>query len=318
MIRILKKVIYVLMKLAGLTPQIVEVEPGTKLHFWVPTETINKTNGGQNEPIPPRKPVVVLIHGFAEDGAITWIPQVFALAGKYAVYVPDLLFFGGSISDKANWTIEFQAQCVARSLEKLGVEKCTLVGFSYGGFVSVKIAESKPELVQDLVLSGSIPPVDETTSRGLLERLGYESWSEVVLPTNVKEMKRSFVVVCHRRPPMPRLIYRQYLKTMFNNREQKAELLHAIAIKDSDHRRPKISQKVHFLAGEEDKIFRPEDIYNAIKRYSKPFTSSTYLDDRRIEDAQFSNGKSSLANFWWLFVGIVRIVRSILKLMSPT
>ncbi|KAJ8767183.1 hypothetical protein K2173_013580 [Erythroxylum novogranatense] len=266
MIRILKNVIHVLMKFAGLRPQIVEVEPGTKLHFWVPTETINKTNGGQNELIPPRKPVVVLIHGFAEDGAITWIPQVLALAGKYTVYVPDLLFFGGSISDKANWTIEFQAQCVASSLEQLGVEKCTLVGFSYGGFVSMKIAESQPELVQGLVLSDSIPPMDETTSRGLLKRLGFKSWSDVVLPTSVKEAKLSFVVVCHRRPPIPHLIYRQYLKTMFNNREQKAELLHAMAIKDSEHKRPKITQKVHFLAGEEDNIFSPEDIYNAIKR----------------------------------------------------
>ncbi|KAM1151816.1 hypothetical protein EV1_034158 [Malus domestica] len=46
------------------------------------------------------KPAVLFIHGFALDGITTWQFQVLSLAKDYTVYVPDLLFFGGSTTDK--------------------------------------------------------------------------------------------------------------------------------------------------------------------------------------------------------------------------
>jgi hypothetical protein len=59
------------MKMAGLKPYTVEIEPGTVMRFWVPSKTISKT-----KPISkPTKPVVVLLHGFCGDGLSTWWPQ---------------------------------------------------------------------------------------------------------------------------------------------------------------------------------------------------------------------------------------------------
>ena len=66
--------------------------------------------------------VVVLVHGFAGEGIVTWQFQVGALTKKYDVYVPDLLFFGGSFSDKPDRSPTFQAECLAAGLKKLGVE----------------------------------------------------------------------------------------------------------------------------------------------------------------------------------------------------
>ena len=79
--------------------------------FLGPKETPNKSKNSNNNK------AVVFIHGFADDGIITWQSQVLALARKYKVYVPDLLFFGGSITDRSERSPEFQAKCGKGSKE---------------------------------------------------------------------------------------------------------------------------------------------------------------------------------------------------------
>uniref|UniRef100_A0A0E0LCN9 AB hydrolase-1 domain-containing protein n=1 Tax=Oryza punctata TaxID=4537 RepID=A0A0E0LCN9_ORYPU len=58
-----------------------------------------------------------------------------ALAELYALYVPDLLHFGDSSSPSPDRSTRFQAACIAAALQMLDVEWCTVVGFSYSGFV---------------------------------------------------------------------------------------------------------------------------------------------------------------------------------------
>lgn len=111
-----KPLLHFLVKRAGLRQQSVEVEPGTIMSFWVPKEKATKKKGPINNEIVPEgksnhietlnengkrtvkkeRPAVVLVHGFAAEGIVTWQFQVGVLAKKYDVYVPDLLFFGGS------------------------------------------------------------------------------------------------------------------------------------------------------------------------------------------------------------------------------
>ena len=50
----------------------------------------------------------------------------------------------------------FQAQCVAAALRSLGVERCAVVGFSYGGFVAFRMAEAQPGLVASVVATGTL------------------------------------------------------------------------------------------------------------------------------------------------------------------
>ncbi|CAK7329695.1 unnamed protein product [Dovyalis caffra] len=87
-----------LMKLLGVRPQAVEIEPGTVLRFWVPSDD-QTTSNTKNK---PNKPAVVFLHGFELGGILTWQFQVLALAREYAIYVPDLLFFGESTTDKTD------------------------------------------------------------------------------------------------------------------------------------------------------------------------------------------------------------------------
>ena len=211
-----KPLLHGLMKMAGIKPYTVEIQPGTVMTFWVPSETIKNHKKGQ-KPQPPAKPsgskpVVVLVHGFAAEGIVTWQFQVGALAKKYSVYVPDLLFFGGSTTDKTDRSPTFQAECLAAALGKLGLERCTVVGFSYGGMVAFKMAELYPELVQAIVVSGSIIAMTDSISETTLKGLGFSSSSELLLPTSVKGLKALLSVAAHKKLWFPDRLHKDFLE----------------------------------------------------------------------------------------------------------
>ncbi|XP_044469111.1 monoacylglycerol lipase ABHD6 [Mangifera indica] len=252
---------YGLMKLAGVQPYAVEIEPGTVMNFWVPCETIKNAKNGQKkiqEVNKPSKPVVVLVHGFAAEGIVTWQFQVGALTKKYSVYVPDLLFFGGSITDNADRSPAFQAHNLAKGLAKLGVEKCVIVGFSYGGMVAFKMAELYPSLVESMVVSGSILAMTDSISEENLSRLGFSTSSELLLPNSVKDLKALLSIAAHKKLWFPDRLHKDYLEVMFNNRKERSELLEALVISNKDPIIPKFPQKIHLLWGEKDQIFNLE------------------------------------------------------------
>jgi len=204
-----------LMKMAGIRPYTVEIEPGTTMSFWVPSETITKPKKKDEKPrirAKPSKPAVILVHGFAAEGIVTWQFQVGALTKKYAVYVPDLLFFGGSTTDKAERSPRLQAECLVAALRKLGVEECVVVGFSYGGMVAFKMAEMYPEMVQGLVISGSILAMSESLSASSLQELGVSSSSELLLPTSVKGLKALLSIAAHKKLWFPNRLHKDYLE----------------------------------------------------------------------------------------------------------
>lgn len=206
---LLMPIVQGVMKLAGVTPQKVEIEPGTVMNFWVPTETIN--NKSQRL---IKKPPVMLLHGFFTNGILTWLFQVLALTRNYAVYVPDLLFFGDSVTDKPERSTSFQAECLAKGLTKLGVESCTVVGFSYGGIVAFKLAELYPDLVESIVVSGTVPELTRSISDATLERAGFSRWSDFLMPETVEGLKLLLSIGSHTSllARFPRFVYRDFLE----------------------------------------------------------------------------------------------------------
>lgn len=298
-----KPLLHGLMKMAGIRPTTVEIEPGTSLTFWVPAETLKKPSKMPKKP----KPVVVLIHGFAAEGIVTWQFQVGALTKKYAVYVPDLLFFGGSTTDSADRSPSFQAECLAAALGKLGITRCTLVGFSYGGMVAFKMAEMRPDLVEAMVVSGSILAMTESISEAELNRMGFKSSSDLLLPTSIDGLKTLLKIATHKKLWFPDRMHKDYLKVMFTNRKERSELLEALVIAKQNPDIPYFTQRIHLLWGESDQIFRTEiaqqmkeklgenATYEGIKkaghlvhlerpcvynRHLKRFLASVYEDDK--------------------------------------
>lgn len=104
---------------------------------------------GQGEP-------VVLVHGIPTWGYL-WSGLLPALALSHRVLVPDLLGFG--YSDKREGfdrSIARQAEALDGWLERLGVERATVVGHDIGGGVAQHLAVRFPRRVGRLCLMDSV------------------------------------------------------------------------------------------------------------------------------------------------------------------
>nr|GLL26315.1 monoacylglycerol lipase ABHD6-like [Ipomoea trifida] len=249
------------MKMEGVKPHTFEIEPGTVLKFWVPKETIKKPKKAAAATATkhkPNKPAVVLIHGFAGDGILTWPFQVAALTKKYSVYVPDILFFGGSITDSKDRSPAFQAECLSKGLRMLGVEKCTVVGFSYGGMVAFKMAEMFPQLVEAVVVSGAALAVTDSLRTAMLHSLRVSSFSDLLMPNSVKGLKKLLRIATYKKYWFPNRIYQDFLKGMFSSSKEREELLEGMVESSKDNTIRDIPQKVLLLWGENDEIFKIE------------------------------------------------------------
>ncbi|KAL6542300.1 hypothetical protein OROMI_023902 [Orobanche minor] len=251
-----RPVLHGLMKMAGVVPHTVEIDADTLMNIWVPSVTIKKPKELNKS---AAKPVVVLVHGFAAEGIVTWQFQVGSLTKNYAVYVPDLLFFGGSTTGSPDRSPTFQAECLVKGLRKLGVGSCTVVGFSYGGMVAFKMAEMYPELVAAVVISGSILAMTDSISSDTLGELGFSSSSELLLPASVAGCKALLKVAAHKKLWFPDRLHKDFLEVMFNHRKERAELLEALVVSTKDSTTiPNFIQRIHLLWGENDQIFKLE------------------------------------------------------------
>ncbi|KAF8675924.1 hypothetical protein HU200_047423 [Digitaria exilis] len=262
-----KPLLHFLVRMAGLRQHTVDVDgAGTVITIWVPKDKVpnERSTATTTKPPPPPaakkndRPAVVLVHGFAAEGIVTWQFQVGVLAKHYDVYVPDLLYFGGSTSPSTDRSPGFQAECLATALRKLGVGACTVVGFSYGGMVSFKMAEAHPDLVRSLVVSGSVVAMTDSISETTLERIGVKSSAELLLPESVKGLKALLSIATYRKLWFPKRLHRDYLKVMFTNRKERAELLEGLVVSNKDATVPVLPQKILLLWGENDNIFNIE------------------------------------------------------------
>ncbi|KAM3350117.1 hypothetical protein ACQJBY_022737 [Aegilops geniculata] len=272
-----KPLLHFLIRRAGLRQHTVDVDgAGTVLTFWVPKDKLPKDKSTVCEITPEAaapaakkqsktkakasrsRPSVVLVHGFAAEGIVTWQFQAGVLAKHYDVYIPDLLYFGGSTSPSTDRSPGFQAECLVAALGKLGVERCTVVGFSYGGMVAFKMAEAHPGLVRSLVVSGSVVAMTDSISETTLERIGVKSSAELLLPDSVKGLKALLSIAAHRKLWFPERLHRDYLQVMFTNRKERAELLEGLVVSNKDATVPVLPQKILLLWGHNDNIFNIE------------------------------------------------------------
>ncbi len=106
-------------------------------------------------------PPIVMIHGFSE--AIDWWDGIApTLAKDHRVIRIDLTGHGGTEAPASGYSMEQQAAMVAAVLDKLGVDRFTLIAHSMGGIVSTAFIEAHPDKVERLVLIAT-PPKAETT-----------------------------------------------------------------------------------------------------------------------------------------------------------
>jgi len=123
---------------------------------------------------PADGPPLVLLHGFMVTLTM-WSPNVAELSGSHRVYaidvmgqpnmsVPDL---DSPISDAADF-----AAWLGETLDGLSLDRVSLVGMSFGGWLALGFAMARPERIRRLVLlspaGGLQPLVRQFSLRGML------------------------------------------------------------------------------------------------------------------------------------------------------
>lgn len=105
------------------------------------------------------EPCVVLLHGYLES-MLVWDDFVPLLYKKVRVVTLDLPGHGISEVKGRIHTMEYLADTIREALDTLGIERCTLVGHSMGGYVALAFCEKYPGRLDGLVLLSSTPNAD--------------------------------------------------------------------------------------------------------------------------------------------------------------
>jgi pimeloyl-ACP methyl ester carboxylesterase len=117
-------------------------------------------------------PCVVLLHGFAEDGSI-WQKQINALKEHCRLIVPDLPGSGRSASwmpvgkNGEAMTLEDHATLIYQVLVSEGIDQCTLIGHSMGGYIALALAEKYPNNLSGLGLFHSTAYADSEEKKNM-------------------------------------------------------------------------------------------------------------------------------------------------------
>jgi len=100
---------------------------------------------------------VVLIHGFAEDHSV-WNEQIDFLKKDCDIITPDLP--GSGDTPLADVSMEAMAHHIKKILDERSVLRCTMIGHSMGGYVTLAFAERYPEMLEGFGLFHSTAYAD--------------------------------------------------------------------------------------------------------------------------------------------------------------
>lgn len=232
---------------ADLSSQTITIDHETTIHFWAPKPNSN------TKPKPP----LLLIQGFGPPGVWQWRQQIPFFARSFHLYIPDLVFFGGSSSTSADRSEIFQAEAIGKLMEKLGVLKYCVVGTSYGGFVAYRMAAMWPERVEKVVIASSGVNIRLRDNVELVKRGKVEKIEDLIMPETAEQLRKLMALSLFWRPYMPDFMLNHFIHILYDeNRKEKLELLKGLTIGWDDNLNiTPLQQEVLILWGDHDYIF---------------------------------------------------------------
>ncbi|KAG4959024.1 hypothetical protein AAZX31_13G073100 [Glycine max] len=246
---------------SGLRSTVTDLKDGTVMHCWEPKARAES------------KPSLLLIHGLGANALWQWGDLIRHVAPHYNVYVPDLVFFGGSYTARPERGERFQAECVARVMEAKGVRRVSLVGLSYGGFVGYCMAamEEGVVMVERVVVCGSGVCMEERdVKEGLFPVMDLDEAANILVPRTPERLRELVGYTFFKPPPLwwlPSCFLLDFIETMCRDYEQeKRELIKALAKDRKISDLPKISQPTLIIWGEHDQVF-PLELAHRLKRH---------------------------------------------------
>jgi pimeloyl-ACP methyl ester carboxylesterase len=115
---------------------------------------------GEGEP-------VILVHGLSASSR-WWVRNVAALAEHYRVYLVDLPGFGMMRGFFYRFVLDNVTTWLLAWMEVVGLKEAYFVGHSMGGYICIRVAAQRPEVVRRLILVSPAGLPGERTLAGYL------------------------------------------------------------------------------------------------------------------------------------------------------
>ncbi|XP_016649360.1 PREDICTED: lipase 1-like isoform X1 [Prunus mume] len=230
----------------GLCPCTVELDDQTTMNFWVANS--RRSN----------KPALVMLHGYGGNSKWQFIHQVGSLSQSFYLYIPDLLFFGKSYTNRLERTEVFQAKCVAEGLKRLGVERFAVYSISYGGYVAYWLAEMYPELVEKVVVVSCGVGMTEEQKREQINKVGSNALN-LLVPESAHDLRLLVNLTMHKPGPskwVPDIFLHGFINVTYKqHRKEKLELAEHLLRKKADIDLPILTQETLIIWGDKDDVF---------------------------------------------------------------
>ncbi|MBK8170377.1 MAG: alpha/beta hydrolase [Sandaracinaceae bacterium] len=95
-------------------------------------------------------PPLLLVHGFMTS-SYSFRYVIGPLGKHYTLYIPDLIGAGESSKPRASYSADALATSIGELMDALGLQNVPVIGNSLGGYLCMKLALARPNLIQRLV-----------------------------------------------------------------------------------------------------------------------------------------------------------------------
>jgi non-heme chloroperoxidase len=195
---------------------------------------------------------VVFLHGWP-DSWFSFSRVVPLLSGRLHAFVPDQRGFGESDRPDGGYGIEEFADDIVAFLDAVSIERATIVGHSFGSFVTRRVAITNPQRVDRIVLIGTaVSAVSSVTREVQADMVSLED------PVPV-EFARSFQAGTAYAPLPDAFFERLIVESMKLPARLWREVLDGVLAYDDAEQLTRITAPTLLLWGERDALFSRAD-----------------------------------------------------------
>ncbi|MCR9173096.1 MAG: alpha/beta hydrolase [bacterium] len=232
------------MKRAEMKLNFEEVENGAKIEYW---DSADST-----------KPNLLLVHGFGASTKYQWYKQVKLLSRKYRVIAPNLNYFGRTVPDSANYSVEGQVETLEALLSHLNVDTCALMGVSYGGLVSAELASQTGRTITEMVLFDTPTKfADSSDINKVIDYFETPSIEELFVPSEPEGLNKLLFLATGKNRNIPAAFLEDFHKESYAyNLEDKRQLIGGLLADMEKYRKREyhFNMPILLIWGEEDKV----------------------------------------------------------------